>query len=371
MTRIKKLLAYFLSALLIAGFFSPFLTHAENVTHVVQEGDRLWRIAREHGITYEELAAYNDLPDPAFIRAGQVLRIPAPGWTPREADFSFITYFFSNNPYATQHNADKPGYINLYMRFFDIDGNVSFDQLETHTTHVFIKYMAMYELHSHIADYELIDLHEALLEQGFIFQSIAAIINFSAWHFYYHPLYKTSIIIAPIDILGEVFLQIMIVSGNFYEMHRDVIYAHAGFIWDESMITDLPTPTPTPAPTPAPTPTPVPTHSEYVVGTWRFYDTSDNLHYEFIQSGVILYILEQDGTGYWVAIDANKQHVNLVPLTWYTVDNILRLRIRHWMSDLLPGLYFYYSYVFSLSDGFLIFENERAWHKLTPAPPDL
>jgi peptidoglycan-N-acetylglucosamine deacetylase len=45
-------------------------------TYVVQAGDNLFRIALKYGITWQELAAYNNITDPTSIYPGQVLKIP-------------------------------------------------------------------------------------------------------------------------------------------------------------------------------------------------------------------------------------------------------------------------------------------------------
>src|SRR5438876_7083565 len=48
-------------------------------THIVQQGETLYRIALRYGVTVGALAAYNGLSDPTLIHPGQVLRIPTPG----------------------------------------------------------------------------------------------------------------------------------------------------------------------------------------------------------------------------------------------------------------------------------------------------
>jgi LysM repeat protein len=45
--------------------------------HVVKEGENLFRIALQYGLTYQQLATYNGITDPASIFVGQELRIPA------------------------------------------------------------------------------------------------------------------------------------------------------------------------------------------------------------------------------------------------------------------------------------------------------
>ncbi len=53
---------------------------AEQVrTHVVKRGEGLARIAAQYGISWQALAAFNNISNPDLIYAGMVLRIPAPG----------------------------------------------------------------------------------------------------------------------------------------------------------------------------------------------------------------------------------------------------------------------------------------------------
>ncbi len=65
---------------LIVTVFSP-LTAIEaqdtpQQTHVVQQGENLFRIALRYGLTVDQLAAANSIADPTQIYAGQVLMIP-------------------------------------------------------------------------------------------------------------------------------------------------------------------------------------------------------------------------------------------------------------------------------------------------------
>ena len=45
-------------------------------THVVKEGEFLWKIAEKYNLDYEDLASYNNIEDPNKIYAGSVLKIP-------------------------------------------------------------------------------------------------------------------------------------------------------------------------------------------------------------------------------------------------------------------------------------------------------
>lgn len=49
------------------------------VTHVVQRGENLFRIALRYGTTVQAIASANGIANPALIKAGQVLRIPTAG----------------------------------------------------------------------------------------------------------------------------------------------------------------------------------------------------------------------------------------------------------------------------------------------------
>ena len=52
---------------------------AQQTIYVVRPGENLFRIALNHGLTTQELAAANGIVDPTRIYAGQTLVIPAKG----------------------------------------------------------------------------------------------------------------------------------------------------------------------------------------------------------------------------------------------------------------------------------------------------
>jgi LysM repeat protein len=54
---------------------TPGLTPGDQV-HIVQAGENLFRISLRYGFTVQELASYNNIPDPSRIYVGQVIRIP-------------------------------------------------------------------------------------------------------------------------------------------------------------------------------------------------------------------------------------------------------------------------------------------------------
>ena len=55
---------------------APPISGQNAAEYVVQSGDTLWEIARAQNTTVEELAAYNNISDPASLQTGQTLEIP-------------------------------------------------------------------------------------------------------------------------------------------------------------------------------------------------------------------------------------------------------------------------------------------------------
>lgn len=51
------------------------LSHNENNTYIVQQGDTLSGIAQKYGTTYQELARINNISNPNYIQVGQVIKI--------------------------------------------------------------------------------------------------------------------------------------------------------------------------------------------------------------------------------------------------------------------------------------------------------
>lgn len=62
----------------------PEAPEIERLTHTVARNESLWSIGQKYGVTYQELAAYNQLDADALLPVGKVLRIP-PGGRPGAA----------------------------------------------------------------------------------------------------------------------------------------------------------------------------------------------------------------------------------------------------------------------------------------------
>ncbi len=57
---------------------APVATERRPESYTVKRGDTLYSIALDNGLDYRELAAWNNLADPAQLQVGQVLRMRAP-----------------------------------------------------------------------------------------------------------------------------------------------------------------------------------------------------------------------------------------------------------------------------------------------------
>ncbi len=55
------------------------LPQVEGATYTVQRGDTLAKIALDHGVSWRDLARWNQIDNPNLIEVGQVLRVSPPG----------------------------------------------------------------------------------------------------------------------------------------------------------------------------------------------------------------------------------------------------------------------------------------------------
>lgn len=343
----RKALAFLLSAVLLAGLFTPFVLRADGVYHVVREGDRLWRIAREHGITYEELAAYNNLPDPAFIRPGQVLRIPAPGraaapavgQTAMYANFPAVPDFMAFSPYAVLYDSGTAAQLEVDPTEPGID---------------YILYMFWHDLpidllHSESARYR------ALLHQyGFIYQG--------NWHgtwsreyFYYLPAQSLTVAITLDGWGDEGWLDITITQGNFYAFLQNYHDA-ASFGWDDDWFT-LPEETAQ--------------YNPALIGTWLFVDSWVDFYFDLLQNETVFYTFTEEvnhliRSGVWGTLDANGNVTRYIPLNWFAYGDDVFLYF--------PSINYFREYTVAIHDGtlFLIGRNDNYGDLqiLLPAPAD-
>lgn len=79
------------------------------LTHVVQPGETLYRIALRHGTTVQELVILNNLPNPNLIYVGQVLIIrPGPPPTPTAIPTATLTPTATASPMPTSTSTATP-----------------------------------------------------------------------------------------------------------------------------------------------------------------------------------------------------------------------------------------------------------------------
>lgn len=62
--------------LILALIFGSFGFAFAGEAYTVKPGDTLWKIAKTYNTTYQELAQYNQIPNPNLIYVNQVIKIP-------------------------------------------------------------------------------------------------------------------------------------------------------------------------------------------------------------------------------------------------------------------------------------------------------
>ena len=87
---VRRLLIAAIIVVVAAAFLSVQAVFADS-TYVVQPGDTLYRIALNHGLTTQQLAQANGILNPSMIYAGQVLTIPDGSSSP-EAEVTSISH---------------------------------------------------------------------------------------------------------------------------------------------------------------------------------------------------------------------------------------------------------------------------------------
>jgi lipoprotein-anchoring transpeptidase ErfK/SrfK len=86
----RLLLAVFIVVVVAAAFLSVQVVYADS-TYFVEPGDTLFRIALNHGLTTQQLAEANGIINPSMIYTGQALTIPDGSSSP-EAEAASISH---------------------------------------------------------------------------------------------------------------------------------------------------------------------------------------------------------------------------------------------------------------------------------------
>ncbi|MFZ9629266.1 MAG: LysM peptidoglycan-binding domain-containing protein [Ilumatobacteraceae bacterium] len=76
--------------------------------HAVQPGESLFTIAAQYGVSVDELIAINEIDNPDYIQAGQVLLIPDDGTTPSPTAVPGAVTTLANQPGTTLPTITAP-----------------------------------------------------------------------------------------------------------------------------------------------------------------------------------------------------------------------------------------------------------------------
>lgn len=94
-----------------------------NRTHKVARGESLWSIARQYGLSLQEVAAANQLTNPALISPGQIIIIPQPTLMTIEVNGYMERMDEQAAAEITQHS-DELTYVTLFSYKIQTDGTL-------------------------------------------------------------------------------------------------------------------------------------------------------------------------------------------------------------------------------------------------------
>lgn len=94
-----------------------------NKTHTVARGESLWSIARQYGLSLTELAAANQLTNPAMIQPGQTLFIPAPKLTTIEVN-GYMERMDEQAANEIKELSDELTYVTIFSYHINADGTL-------------------------------------------------------------------------------------------------------------------------------------------------------------------------------------------------------------------------------------------------------
>jgi len=94
-----------------------------NRTHRVASGESLWAIARQYGLSLTELAAANQITNPALIQPGQVLIIPSPTLTAIEVN-GYMERMGDEAAAEIKQLSDELTYVTIFSYHIKEDGTL-------------------------------------------------------------------------------------------------------------------------------------------------------------------------------------------------------------------------------------------------------
>ncbi|MCL2188821.1 MAG: LysM peptidoglycan-binding domain-containing protein [Defluviitaleaceae bacterium] len=335
----NRFYALLLVAVLAMGALAPFALNVQGEVVIVQEGDVLWRIAHNHGLTYQELADYNNLTNPHFIRVGQELHIPAlgvGGGTVMLAGFPFIPDFLAISENIELLESGDAQYFGM------MPDDLFYDRLLyafSYATTIEAFWDGV-EIGGYVQQFL-----DAVRGQGFVLQGVEEL-WFSTTYYYYNAAQDISLIISVDEEFGE--MAIVILRTNIYteiealaeawleetsgawdfefdwdswDFDRDDYWDGD---WDGNRLWDW-------------------SVDPEVVGTWIFIETNDIGYAYLMTNGEVFYIFLEYGIGYWGAMDENGNITDLLSLFWETFEGVLYIDF--------PSIGLFLDYDYDIYDG--------------------
>ncbi|HIW33660.1 MAG TPA: LysM peptidoglycan-binding domain-containing protein [Candidatus Paenibacillus intestinavium] len=108
---------------LVVGQALIIPTPSSSKTHKVARGESLWAIARQYGLSLQEIANANNISNPALIKAGQIIKIPAPQLTTIEVNGYIERYDETAQKEVTEH-ANELTYLTIFSYHIQEDGTL-------------------------------------------------------------------------------------------------------------------------------------------------------------------------------------------------------------------------------------------------------
>ncbi|URN95112.1 MAG: glycosyl hydrolase family 18 protein [Candidatus Pristimantibacillus lignocellulolyticus] len=108
---------------LVVGQALIIPTPSSSKTHKVARGESLWAIARQYGLSLQEIAAANNISNPALIKPGQIIIIPAPQLMTIEVN-GYIERYDDVAQKEVRERANELTYLSIFSYHIKEDGTL-------------------------------------------------------------------------------------------------------------------------------------------------------------------------------------------------------------------------------------------------------
>jgi len=108
---------------LVVGQALIIPTPSGSKTHKVARGESLWAIARQYGLSLQEIAAANNISNPALIKPGQIIKIPAPQLMTIEVN-GYIERYDEAAQKEVKERANELTYLAIFSYHIKEDGTL-------------------------------------------------------------------------------------------------------------------------------------------------------------------------------------------------------------------------------------------------------